>query len=86
MSQLQLKRTDLVVTLDDEKYILRKPSVTEMESFGEQIKNMQDEDSNSIKIMKDLIVSLGMPAEVLGGMEFDHFNMLCEYVSGAKKN
>jgi hypothetical protein len=85
MSQLELKRTNMKVKIYGDEYDLRKPSVKEMEDFGERANAMAD-DPKSLTLMKELVVSLGMPSDLIEKMEFDHFVELCNYLTGAKKN
>lgn len=83
---LELKRTELKVKLDGNVHSLRKPTVVEVEGLNLKIDKLEKNSVESFKLMKSFVSEMGMPEDVIDGMETDQFVTLVEYITGSKKN
>jgi hypothetical protein len=79
------QKTQINISVYGATHSLHKPTVSEIEDFGlKALKNKKDEES--MELMKGFVSSLGLPREVIDGMEFEHFKQLCDFLTGSKKN
>jgi len=83
---LELKRTELGVTLYGERHVMRPPTVDEVETLQVKLKKLGSDSVESFGLMKSFVSDLGLPKDVVGKMESGHFTTLVEYLSGTKKN
>lgn len=78
------KREPITVKIYDVEYKVNRPKVSSFESLQVSLKK---DDANNVSIMRDFLVGLGLPLEVLIDLEVDEFNLLVEYlISTSKKN
>ena len=64
---------------------LHNPSVDEMESFHKKLKASENEDEESMDVMKSFVAAMGLPKDVCKTMEFKVFSDLCEFLTSSKK-
>lgn len=67
-----------------EIYELKKPTYGMVEKLNAEMsgKELQDQ----MRLMRGFVAELGLPDEVIEGMELEHFNALVGHITGAKKN
>jgi len=73
----------LKVTIYGTSYELRTMSVQEIENYLE-LAESGDKKSGYLAAQK-VLSDLGLPMEVIKGMDAEHFNQLLEYVMGGSK-
>lgn len=73
------------ITIYGVPYEVMKPTVSLMEEFTYGLDAMDDK--AKFKKSKELVSKLGIPMDVLDGLEIDHFSMIMEFLtSQVKKN
>lgn len=73
------------ITIYGTTYEVIKPTVSLMEEFSDGIDSVPDKEK--FKRSKELVSKLGIPLDVLDGLEVDHFTMIMEFLtSQVKKN
>lgn len=79
------KKTKIKVSIYGVEYEINKPTYGQTVELQEKIKS-EDGEKKSMHIMKDFVVSLGLPEQAINDLELEHFLSLIEFLSGAKKN
>lgn len=74
----ELSKKDLNVKIYGKDYVLRKPSISQVEILIENIG--KDSSGSNIKAMKSFIVQCGLPADVCDSMDADDFNSLAIFI------
>lgn len=75
-------RTKVPVMIYGRSFELTKPTVGQIEAVQGEITK---EGVNQIKVMSTFAQNLGLPADVIAGMETEHFLELMERLTGQKK-
>lgn len=77
----EIQRTKVKVNIYGTWYELRSPIVKEALDMAEMSKTKKDEGGRELV---DYVESLGLPRDVIEGMEQEHFLSLLEYLSKKK--
>ena len=78
------EKSKLKVSIYGSEYEISKPTYGQSQHLQGRLKDEGQE--KSMVIMKEFVMSLGLPEECIDGMELDHFLQLIEHISGVKKN
>ncbi len=73
------KRGEITVKIYGDVFQIRKPTMKEIEALSSV--NLEKEKDAS----KKFLANLGLPVDVLDGMDFDHYIALCEGIVSPKK-
>lgn len=76
------ERSKVKVNIYGKPFDLTKPTVGQVEAVQSEITK---DGVNHIKVMSDFAQSLGLPSDVIAGMETEHFLELMERLTGQKK-
>jgi hypothetical protein len=81
------KRTELEVVIHEKSWIIKRPTVTQLESVYEAIEAVQSGESKAkfSRIWTDFFESLGIGKESLAELETDDLMGLIDFVTSAKK-
>lgn len=79
-----LEKSKIKLSIYGSEYEISKPTYGQTQNLQERLKT--EGEKESMKIMRDFVISLGLPEDVLNNLELDHFLALIEHISGAKKN
>lgn len=63
-------------------YDLTKPTYKMAKSLGKKVKGVTEE--TAMELMSEYLVGLGLPQDVLDGMELEHVLKLTEFLTGKK--
>jgi hypothetical protein len=73
------QKTKIKISIYGQEYALHKPTVDEAKVLSEA------KSSNTLDDAKDFMATLGLPREVSGAMEVDHFNLLLSVILDLNK-
>lgn len=79
---MEFKKSELSVIIYGTTYNVTKPTFAQSRAMGKKLKAEGDE--NSFDVLCEHLCGLGLPKEVIEGMEADHVLTLCEYLSPKK--
>lgn len=81
--EIEIKeRTKVRAMIYGKEIMMTKPTVGQVEVMQDAVAK---DEKNSIKIMKQFALEMGLPIEVGNSMELDHFVQLIEQLTGQKK-
>lgn len=63
---------------------LRRPTVGMIEAMEDQ-RAVLDKDKDKMALMKNFLSKLGMPEDLLGKLELDHYTQVIEFLLSPKK-
>lgn len=78
------EKSKLKVNIYGQEFEISKPTYGQSSNLQVRLKDEGAE--KSMQIMKEFVMALGLPENVIDGMELDHFLQLIEHISGVKKN
>jgi hypothetical protein len=81
----KVERSKVAISLYGKEYEILKPTYGQSLALQDRLKLDENKDKG-MQIMKEFVISLGLPEEALLDIELDHFVQLIEYISGIKKN
>ncbi len=70
------QKTKIKISIYGKEYELHRPTVDEAEILSKS----KSDGSSSLEDAKKFMATLGLPLDVSGQMEVDHFNALLEFV------
>ena len=79
---MEFKKSEIKVTIYGNVYTLTKPTFAQAREAAKKSKDTNAEDS--YEVLCAYLSSLGLPKEVVEGMEAEHVLALCEYLSPKK--
>lgn len=82
---LELVRSTKTIKLDDKTYELKTITKAQAIKHEALVKEAGNETAPLLKAFSDLLVDLGLPSEVVEGLELDHFKSIGEYLFDSKK-
>ena len=77
---LTLTTKKMTVSIDDESFEVKKPSVRMVSEFEAERK--QADESAQVPLFVGFLSKCGIPEETLYDLEMDHFVQLSEYIIG----
>jgi hypothetical protein len=80
--ELKLTRKTVKVTYDEKTYDVMVPTTDQLEKFSD---SMESKKPNAAKILRELLVDLGLPEEIIRSMDIWSMNELVEFLSAKKK-
>ena len=83
MSELELKRKTIAINLYGEKHSLKYPSLAEMEAYDDDIVGKKP--NEVVKCAVKFLANLGMPEDVVKGMDYDDFIAVMAHIRTPKK-
>ncbi len=78
------EKSKVKVNIYGHEYELTKPTYGQSQRLQARLKDEGQE--KSFDIMKEFIISLGLPEACIDNLELDHFFQLVDHISGVKKN
>lgn len=81
--EFKAKKKMLKLTIDGVSHEMRCPTIAEREEFSEQLKTAKPEEA--ISMYADWYQTLGLPKDVLYGLDADDFFDFLEFVAAPKK-
>lgn len=81
--EFKVEKKSIRVVIGDKNYDVKVPSVAQQKAIQAKIK--ESESSNSIDIMSEHLVSLGLPLEIVNDLDADTFLELYEFIHTPKK-
>jgi hypothetical protein len=82
---LELIRSDKKIKLDDQTYSIKPITKARALKHEALVKECEGDTEKVLKVFSDLLTELGMPIEVVDGLEMDHFKMIADYLFESKK-
>jgi hypothetical protein len=82
---LELVRSTKAIKLDEQTYNLKTITKAQAIKHEALVKEAGDETGPLLKAFSDLLVELGLPTEVVEGLELSHFKAIGEYLFDSKK-
>ena len=84
MEELKLERSKRKIQVYGKTYDVTSPTVKQVLDFQKSMVDVGE--GNEIDALCTVLSSLGIPKDVVGGMELDHITKLSEFFFGSKKN
>lgn len=84
----EVKRSEESVKIYGTEYPIKRPTVESVESLQAAVEKAEEEDDkkSGFQISREWIVSLGIPMDVINGMEMQHFaDLMGFFTSNDKK-
>lgn len=82
--QQEFTRTVLEINMYGEKITMRRANRTEHKEYVNKLKALVDGE-DTLEVIKEFCVKMGMPAESFDGMELGHINAILDFVLGNDK-
>ena len=82
--EFKVEKKSIRLTIGDQSFEMKVPSVMQHMDVREKITSAKPEDS--IKIMAEYLVGLGLPKDIVDSLDYDTFLDLYTFVHSSKKN
>lgn len=82
---LELERSNKQIKLDDKIYPLKPITKVRALKHEALVKESGGSTEALLKIFSELLIELGLSAEIVDGLEMDHFKSIGEYLFESKK-